>query len=708
MPPGVSYRSCGIEGFISPYLSNIESTSTSPQVLVISAPGAVGKSTLANEIARRKQALIWDLALAPEVGGNSLRGILHVTLARGFTDEYLDYMSDGLQFLIIDALDEGRTKVTETSFQRLLEDITEVAKSTRGLSFVVLGRTNIAETVALHLMESNVALSMHAIDPFDRDQANKYIDNHMGPEQRTPPFLECRDLIFERLAFSVTQNGPPESASAFLHYPPVLDVIATLLREESNFGQLKSNLTNPSAESNQDEPVQLLHEVIDRILCREQLKTLPALQQGLRVAADDLNWDDWASLYTSHEQCMRLLGRVLKINIPAAPSSLPIHLVSRYEELEAIEFAVVDHPFLQGVDRFANRVFEAYLHAHALLGEYGEEAADTVTAILTARQRLPTRLLSAFYLSENGNSADKSKVIVPEHLGIIYDSLISDDSSRSLIRLTVDAPEAAELNTVYQAEVDVEFLTFDEDGVLVTPLADAVTFRMRVDESSTIAFPHYLRDASIAAPCTVELGQEGSEFTIGPNVYINASRLSVQAAQLIVKSQSQRHVEADDKGVVLEASNFGGAPSGNTIPVVYEGAALRVSWPGSEQYPWSQFGTDRVDVQLNHEENVLKAYHRFKRIATSLQSHGKGTLARTKRKIDHRRVLQGALGQGLLNQLLEDQILTLTSGRYFWNPDIAGPLLGVSWQDLRSGQIRSQLRKYLGEFTSCNPDLFER
>ena len=244
MPPGVSYRSCGNEGFISPYLSNIESTSTSPQVLIISAPGAVGKSTLANEIALRKQALIWDLALAPEVGGNSLNGILHATLARGFADEYLDYMSEGLQFLIIDALDEGRTKVTETSFQRLLEDVTEVAKSTRGLSFVALGRTNIAETVALHLMESNVALSMHAIDPFNRDQANQYIDNHMRPEPRTPPFLECRDLIFERLAFSVTQNGRSESASAFLHYPPVLDVIATLLREESNFNQLKRKMAN--------------------------------------------------------------------------------------------------------------------------------------------------------------------------------------------------------------------------------------------------------------------------------------------------------------------------------------------------------------------------------------------------------------------------------------------------------------------------------
>ena len=384
-----------------------------------------------------------------------------------------------------------------------------------------------------------------------------------------------------------------------------------------------------------------------------------------------------------------------------------MHLVSRYEELEAIELAVVDHPFLQGVDRFANRVFEAYLHAHALLGEYGGQAADTVTATLTARQQLPSRLLSAFYLSKNGNSGGESKLIAPEHLGIIYDSLISDDSSRSLIRLTVDAPDVAELNTVYQAEVDVEFLTFDEHGVLVTPLADAVTFRMGVDESSTITFPHYLRDASITAPCTVQLGQNASEFTIGPNVYINASRLSVQATQLIVKNRSQRYVEADDKGVVLEASDFGGDPSGNTVPVVYEGATLRVSWPDSDQYPWTQYGTDRVDVQLNNEQNVLKAYQRFKRIATALQSHGRGTLARTKRKIDNRRILQGALGERLLDQLLNDQILTLTAGRYFWKPDIAGPLLGVSWQDLRSGQIPSQLRKYLGEFTRGNLDLFE-
>ena len=231
-PLGIGYVDQGTQKFVPCYLSKVEdsSSSTNKQVLIVSAPRAVGKSTLAKETAFRKNALLWDLAEAPEVGAGSLAGTLFGTLALGAADDFMEFIREGIQFLIIDALDEGRAKVNENSFQRLLEEIGHLADDTRDTCFVLFGRTRIAETAWLALAEKDVSVSMLSIVPFDRRQANDYIDNKVGAAIRTEAFYECRDLVFEQLAFSVTQEPSSDTANEFLHYPPVLDVVSTLLR----------------------------------------------------------------------------------------------------------------------------------------------------------------------------------------------------------------------------------------------------------------------------------------------------------------------------------------------------------------------------------------------------------------------------------------------------------------------------------------------
>lgn len=139
LPLGIGYISSSMPGFIPASLSTIEGTDDGivPQVIVVSAPGAVGKSTLAREVAFHKGALLWDLAAASEVAANSLEGVLLKTLARGSTEDFLEYMAEGFQCVVIDALDEGRNKVNENSFQRFLEDIARMAQNSKSACFVL-------------------------------------------------------------------------------------------------------------------------------------------------------------------------------------------------------------------------------------------------------------------------------------------------------------------------------------------------------------------------------------------------------------------------------------------------------------------------------------------------------------------------------------------------------------------------------------------
>ena len=205
------------------------------------------------------------------MGDRSLDGMLFgITGDR--TNEYLDYLSHGYQLLVIDALDEGNAKAgNENAFRSFLGNIASRARDADGICFVLLGRKQISVDAWCVLTDAGVNAVVYSIEPFNRQQANQYIENRLRPEVRTEPVLECRDLISERLAFSVTGELSGDSAHDFLHYPPVLDVVSTLLNEESNPMTLKNELSRKPIGAG-DTPFALLQEVVERILDREKGK----------------------------------------------------------------------------------------------------------------------------------------------------------------------------------------------------------------------------------------------------------------------------------------------------------------------------------------------------------------------------------------------------------------------------------------------------
>jgi len=69
-------------------------------------------------------------------------------------------------------------------------------------------------------------------------------------------------------------------------------------------------------------------------------------------------------------------------------------------------------------------------------------------------------------------------------------------------------------------------------------------------------------------------------------------------------------------------------------------------------------------------------------------------------------VLQGRLGERLLSRLLDDDILRVEGDFYHWVPDSANRQVGISWQDLRRGQMSNELKTYLAAFQDANADLF--
>jgi hypothetical protein len=153
------------EPYIEPTLDKTEFERAQPAVILVSAVGATGKTTLAQVLSHRTKLPLLDLAKHKPVGDNTLTGLL----TSAFRVEDLSTVFDGIRHgkfgVIIDGIDEGRSKTSEKAFEAFLDDVSRLCKDASTTSFVLLGRTRPRVAVGpgrtTRLSPNNPELSSH-------------------------------------------------------------------------------------------------------------------------------------------------------------------------------------------------------------------------------------------------------------------------------------------------------------------------------------------------------------------------------------------------------------------------------------------------------------------------------------------------------------------------------------------------------------------
>jgi hypothetical protein len=703
------YVEASFDSFVPPTFRQDTGDIAHAQVIIVSAPGAVGKSTLAKELAFTCQAPLWDLAADKPIAGHSLAGVLSDT----FDDAALEIrqgLKNGSALLVIDALDEARIKTNEASFEAFIGDVAKLARTSQGTSFILLGRTQVAELTWMLLEYSDVQTALLEIEPFDPEIAKHYIDRRVKTrndlaweriQAHRGPFEEARDAIFQLLTQTIDGQGvlghERSVAHDFLGYAPVLDAISELFIGETNYYDLRIRLTQNGgklASEASERPLSLLRRIVEEILEREtRQKLLYNIRPELEKLAAEVNWKSWETLYTPVEQVDRLLARIVGAEYHRDPDTLPPKLAPEYESRLATWLP--EHPFLRN-DTLANVVFESYVLARSLVAGTASTRALAERYIARPDYR-PASLLAEFYFLFTREMG--SRQVPVEHLGILYDAMVSAESEAHRLRLSLDGPESmAEGESSLEVDGEFEVLTWSlEDGSM--DVLSAWSFTCELSDDSVISFESGLREASIVVPCTVRLGSEGSEFRLGPNVTLRSSHLIMPSKTLVVEAKPLRRVE-DDGSVTLEADLC----TSNLVERPVVRGQLQVSWPGAEKYPWTEFNTVTT-LGAFKSEHLGEAYRRFRRIVQTLRSHSKGSLARFKDKVEHQRVLQGLMGQRLLEQLKEDGVLLEIGEFYHWNPSKASEQVGISWMDLKKWSTSERLTRYLELFIDKNRDI---
>lgn len=629
-------------------------------VWMIAAPGAVGKSTLAREICAATNAVYLDLAAADTVAGNYVVGGL---VNAGLWDAW----QAGSTTLLIDALDEARLRVTQSSFEDFLVDVANVA-ATRSVPIVLLGRVGIVEEAWTILNDrSNLSPPIFDIELFHADRARSFVISALNRlstvEERTTGkrvfphlsrSLQAHASVYEDAVGFVVEHltdATRADGRQFAGYAPVLEAVATVIASEPNPDKIGEAMRSI-----------LQGQVLGRVTSEVMLREASKLAAQLSASVPGL---DTAGLYGPAEQLARLASLVLGAGAPKIPEGLPPEAVAPYEA--AVQSLLPQHPFLDSKEpRPSGAVFAASILAAALTGEESD-VSRAAERFAGAGPNTPNPFLLDFYCEVTGQGGK----IPASHIGLLYASL----------EATAGAGDVARLSAEGEDSLEIEMSLVQSEGT-------EKRYEFTTSAGGTLRFGRRVSGVNVDAESTdIEIGEGGQVEMVAP-ISIRARTLFLNCTELVVKAD---HPGSLDPIASLEAAEAF-ADTGLRPPVVRSGAKLQVTWPDVKVYPWTPFASDAGE---DPDPRLADAQRALRRLCISFRSHSKGRLARYKGKVEHFRMTKGALGVEVREALLADRVLSLEGPMYFLDADALGQVVGLGFQDLKLKRYSTKSREYL-------------
>jgi len=603
--------------FVSPTLRVVEEASE-PNVTLISARGATGKSTLAHQLSSVTSAPLWRLDADLAVSGDALESRLSRYL--GADDPVSRFRSTDGAFVIIDALDEARMRVSGASWGDYMRSIAEVAAE--GHRFVLLGRERVLDDVWLDLADSGIATEWYEISHFDAEQRRAYVDARVekrGFDTSNEVYLRARDAVLAALAGTVSGR----LADAFVGYAPVLDAVVELLSER-NLIAVENTF---SAEVQSPESIAVLERVLVSLLDREHGK-LEQLARQLEL--------DPGQVYGADEQLRWLLADLLGGDPPDlewCPQE------TRAEYARQVEPFLRDHPF-RSEKRWASPVFSAYVAAL----RFGEPSLrDALRPIGTE-----TGLLYEFVAHRGG-----ADLIDEWQFAALHASLLAADQQEVEAVVSIAGGDMPEGEALEQVKGELVLLA---GGVVQRRLA----FELVLDEPNRLQLLGPSSYLSVEFPANVDVQPGASSLALGPDCYISCRDLRLAGEVQILRRAApiQHGATVDEASVVLTVSgrflcdaNLTGRP-GLDVFELHVPAETRLS------FPWVTY---RHEIAIEEAAADERAERFLSMLMNLLRRHGRKEWAVFDKKLEGRQGIKGDDFGAVLAELASMGVLTVSS-----------------------------------------------
>jgi hypothetical protein len=653
--------------FVAPTVKVVQGDPSTARVIVVAAPGAVGKSTVARALSEKTGAVLVDLAKTEPLGGNFFVG----GIANAFGHQALTDAFEGRIALVIDALDEAQLRSGDEGLSAGLNDLCKIVQHDSALPATLLGRAGAAEEAWLILSDVGIEACLLEIDFFDDEQAVTYLRYRLKALSETrestrlafsrhgPKFIELAIVTREKLTNTSGAREP-----RFAGYAPVLDAICAYALDEEEL--------NPSArlaEAASEGPIRLVERIATSILEREHSKLVGQLDTiPLSV--------DASVLYSPQEQ----LGIIAVRLFGASPAPLPPIADAAFRQVydQAVKEFAPQHPFLDARGpRASSAAFAAYVLVWAITSGAAPAAARRA---LISQPTIGAGLYFEMYMSWLASTADRPKFLDLADVGPLFASFSSQVAQGGAPILEVSGETDADT-----VEVTFEMMppSLNEESRVYGPYPSP--------KGGIMEFRGLIGGLTIVAPVSVIIG-DGQAVSITAPVQIEVDAIEIDGSDLrVFKSALAATTVAGDQVLLIAAD----ASVGRVERISLHGATLSVAFPNSKVYPWADYS---IDPQPAPNERIASLRRRARRILTSFRSHSKGALVRLAAKIEHTRMMkEGPDGPQLLGRLKADGILTsFDAGKFYQlHPDKLAAAFNMDYQALQQQRWTEVADAYL-------------
>lgn len=525
--------------FVPPRFTVMEDVPESP-IILLSARGAAGKTTVANELSRTLGAPVWRLQDDSGVSKASVHSTLVQHLNTVNPLSALDALDSPL--LIVDSLDEARTRVSATSWTEFVEALLDASR--HGLRLLLLGRVRTLEDLWVTLVDADSQPAWYEVSHFDTAGQVSYV-NHRArirdsrTDISTTSYQEARDAILSALRAATLEA----EAERFVGYPPVLDAVAQRLVDNPNYIATANDFSNLHGASRSS----VLKRIIEDLLMREQTKLGPV--------ARDLSLDP-AMVYTPQEQAAWLLH-----DLESAPKPLVLQectLQQQHEYYEHVAIFREDHPF-RNASSWASPVFQAYI------------------------------------ISEEFDRAPGASILrAGRASGLLFELICGDETEELLLDETQFASLHASLLTGQWQSADASaFIGSDGDrfqGQFETSTEGhvrAVPFLLSSSSAQTISLRGPLTNLTVDVDRGVLVPADGADVLLGPDLHLNGEIVTIEGSRAVFARRDEEQGATD---VDIQAHSQLSLPPTIVAPVPRKGIVEVIPPAGVHlAYPWSEY-----------------------------------------------------------------------------------------------------------------------
>lgn len=669
--------------YVQPIFSTIEqfggndSSFEEARIILISAVGATGKTTLAKELSYNLQCPIVDLGEAEVMGGNSLTGIIFKKMSPSDGAAFVGELQSGKSTVILDGLDEGFQRTKTQGYFDFLDDVIGMTAE-KGKSFILLGRTNAIELAALHLNDRGIKTITYQIEPFTIEQAETFIRLLMKDEKDVDvfgkPYRDLLEYIIESIGgfFKDHQDMKVHQYERFIGYAPVLlSIVAFLKKNKSNFQRVLADF-----QRDQLRGTTLIISIIEGIMKRDkELKILPQLiEENIKDRTPEFQNTARSKAYDYDEQCARVLyhclGREYKYAITGD---------------EAFDFAynqgiarwIDEHPFLAG-NKIANTVFEGYILARLITSAKYRGAIDEYIGRCTG--------VSYMFFSIYQELHKEDEYLDLSIVSYLYTSIKALDNKKKYYTLEMTYDEAdADAMSDEERPCWVNFEGTEESEL--QPFA----FKVLISSKSSLPLHNYIGDVYIDIPINVSI--TSSRIVLSAPGYINCKTVDMMTDEIVLSRRNPDNlftIETDKLDLLVDKSYptiIGDADSKTYFSIVCD---------NSLPYPLNDYQTSLSQKCSKLTPKQKEYYQKMRRTLIMFRSHSKGEFAKVQSKIQNR-IATKPEGKVVVDALLDREIIYPKERMYFINKEKMNEYLGLKFDSIRTCVINEKVTKFLQE-----------